>query len=94
MTAHFQGHVLEVGPKTFRASISDLSAPFPDEIVDFWKSAIRKSDQANLREGAIFSWSIDSGVSDIKFQTSPVFTHGDLVQAKIWATGIKESFAE
>jgi hypothetical protein len=93
----WDGVVLDVGDKTFRARLLDESSGRPQIDADVFISEVPPHDQEMLRPGAVFYWHIGyrdptgdrERVSRIRFRRLPPKTKADLRRAERRAASLR-----
>jgi hypothetical protein len=96
----WDGIVLDVGDKTFRARLIDERGGRPRAEAEIFLSEVPPRDKALLRQGAVFYWHIGyrdpegdrERVSRIRFRRLPPKTKADLRRAERLAEGIRTQF--
>jgi hypothetical protein len=87
----WEGRVISCGVETFRAVLSDLTEPGPEEEVELLMEDVPNEDSALVAPGAIFYWSIGylneaSGgkprMSTLRFRRLPVWSAAELAAAR------------
>jgi hypothetical protein len=87
----WEGRVIECGADTFRAILTDLTDPGPEEEVELLLADVPPEDRPLVGAGAIFYWSIGyrneaSGgkprMSTLRFRRLPVWTETELAAAR------------